>query len=237
MKLRYIFFVQGLTATPTRPGNVSVEGGLDIASSEGGDSTRPSTSTNGAITGGTKVHRYQEESVRPFKSEREEGELSPNEDLEEDNFAVYGGNGLDAVHKGKDGGVSRQYQNRHGEEVCGETRGENNADADDKGEESPHRSLEDSENAFENVDVSGSESADEHEDGEHDNKAETEGEAEGIADAHDVEGDGMSLPYSKRFLLSVKPLAKHVPPMLHEMDRNSRVFYGNDSFYVLLRVH
>uniref|UniRef100_A0A0R0LCZ1 Histone deacetylase interacting domain-containing protein n=1 Tax=Glycine max TaxID=3847 RepID=A0A0R0LCZ1_SOYBN len=98
--------LSGLTATPTRPGNASVEGGLDIPSSEGGDSTRLGTSTNGAITGGTKVHRYQEESVRPFKNEREE------------------------VHKGKDGGVSRQYQNRHGEEVCGETRGENDADAE-----------------------------------------------------------------------------------------------------------
>uniref|UniRef100_A0A0R0L652 Histone deacetylase interacting domain-containing protein n=1 Tax=Glycine max TaxID=3847 RepID=A0A0R0L652_SOYBN len=122
--------LSGLTATPTRPGNASVEGGLDIPSSEGGDSTRLGTSTNGAITGGTKVHRYQEESVRPFKNEREEGELSPNGDFEEDNFAFYGGNGLDAVHKGKDGGVSRQYQNRHGEEVCGETRGENDADAE-----------------------------------------------------------------------------------------------------------
>ncbi|KAK7307170.1 hypothetical protein VNO77_39994 [Canavalia gladiata] len=233
----------GLTTTPSRPGNVSVEGGLDLPSSEGGDSTRPGTSTNGAITGGTKVHRYQEESVRHFKSEREEGELSPNGDFEEDNFAVYGGTGLDAVHKAKDGGVSRQYQNRHGEEVCGETRGENDADADDEGEESPHRSSEDSENASENVDVSGSESADgeecsreEHEDGEHDNKAESEGEAEGMADAHDVE-DGISLPYSERFLLTVKPLAKHVPPILHEKERNSRVFYGNDSFYVLLRLH
>jgi len=151
---------------------------------------------------------------------------------------------LDAVHKEKDGGMSRQYQDRHGDDVCGETRGENDVDADDEGEESPHRSSEDSENASENVDVSGSESADgeecsreEHEDGEHDHKAESEGEAEGIADAHDVEGDGMSLPYSERFLLTVNPLAKYVPPMLHEKDRNSRVFYGNDSFYVLFRLH
>ncbi|XP_014501052.1 paired amphipathic helix protein Sin3-like 4 isoform X3 [Vigna radiata var. radiata] len=212
--------LSGLTATPARPVNASAEGGPDIPPSEGGDSARPGTSTNGAITGGTKVHRYQEESVRPFKSEREE------------------------VHKGKDGGMSRPYQDRHGDDVCGETRGENDVDADDEGEESPHRSSEDSENASENVDVSGSESADgeecsreEHEDGEHDNKAESEGEAEGIADAHDVEGDGMSLPYSERFLLTVKPLAKHVLPVLHEKDRNSRVFYGNDSFYVLFRLH
>ncbi|XP_027359740.1 paired amphipathic helix protein Sin3-like 4 isoform X4 [Abrus precatorius] len=234
----------GITAAPSRPGNVTVERGLDLPSSEGGDSTKPSTSTNGAVTGGAKVHRYQEDSVLPFKGEREEGELSPNGDFEEDNFAVYGGTGLNVVHKGKNSSVSRQYQNRHGEEVCGETRGENDADADDEGEESPHRSSEDSENASENVDVSGSESADgeecsreEQEDGEHDNKAESEGEAEGMADAHDVEGDGTSLPYSERFLLTVKPLAKYIPPMLHEKDRNSQVFYGNDSFYVLLRLH
>jgi len=190
------------------------------------------------------VCRYQEESHQQFKSEREEGELSPNGDFEEDNFAVYGDAGSDAVHKGNDGGVKRQYQNRPGEEVCGEARGENYADADDEGEESPQRSSEGSENASGNVDVSGSESADgeecsqeEHEDGEHDDKAESEGEAEGMADAHDVEGDGTSLPFSERFLLNVKPLAKHVPPVLHVEDKNSRVFYGNDSFYVLVRLH
>ncbi|XP_061360798.1 paired amphipathic helix protein Sin3-like 4 isoform X1 [Gastrolobium bilobum] len=234
----------GLTAAPSRPDMVSVEGGLDLPSSEGGNCVIPGTSTIGAITGGIEVHKYQEESVRHFKSEREEGELSPTGDFEEDNFAVYGDTGLGAVHEGKDGGVNRQYQNRHGEEVCGEARGENDVDADDEGEESPHRSSEDSENASENVDVSGSESADgdecsreEHEDGEHDNKAESEGEAEGMVDALDVEGDGTSLPFSERFLLTVKPLAKHVPPLLHEKERNSRVFYGNDSFYVLLRLH
>ncbi|XP_015965290.1 paired amphipathic helix protein Sin3-like 4 isoform X2 [Arachis duranensis] len=234
----------GIIATnPSRPGNISGEGGVDLPSSEGGDSTRPGTSTNGTITEGTEVHRYPEESVRQLKSEREEGELSPNGDFEEDNFAVYGDTGLDAVHKGKDGGSSQQYQNRNGEQALGEVRGENDVDADDEGEESPHRSSEDSENASENVDVSGSESADgeesreEHEDGENDNKAESEGEAEGMADAHDVEGDGTSLPFSERFLLTVKPLAKHVPPALHEKERTSRIFYGNDSFYVLFRLH
>ncbi|XLS93399.1 hypothetical protein HN51_069407 [Arachis hypogaea] len=237
-------FLEGIIATnPSRPGNISGEGGVDLPSSEGGDSTRPGTSTNGTITEGTEVHRYPEESVRQLKSEREEGELSPNGDFEEDNFAVYGDTGLDAVHKGKDGGSSQQYQNRNGEQALGEVRGENDVDADDEGEESPHRSSEDSENASENVDVSGSESADgeesreEHEDGENDNKAESEGEAEGMADAHDVEGDGTSLPFSERFLLTVKPLAKHVPPALHGKERTSRIFYGNDSFYVLFRLH
>ncbi|KAK7317569.1 hypothetical protein RJT34_01918 [Clitoria ternatea] len=237
----------GLAATPSKPSNVSGEGGLDFLSSEGADSTRPVTSMNGATTDNSKVHRYHEESVGHLKSEREEGELSPNGDFEEDNFAVYGHTSLEAVHKGNDGtgSVCRQYQNRHGEEVCGEAGGEN--DADDEQEESPHRSLEDSENASENGDVSGMESADgeecsreEHEedgDHEHDNKAESEGEAEGMADANDVEGDGTSLRYSERFLAAVKPLAKHVPPVLHEKERTVRVFYGNDSFYVLFRLH
>ncbi|KAH9709201.1 HDAC interact domain-containing protein [Citrus sinensis] len=215
----------------------------------GGDCSRQNISTNGVMTEGAKILRYNAESVKQFKIEREEGELSPNGDFEEDNFAVYGESGLEAVHKAKDGAVSRQYQTRHGEEVCcGEAGGENDADADDEGEESAHRSSEDTENASENGDVSGSESGDgegssreEHEeDGdqdEHDNKAESEGEAEGMADAHDVEGDGTSLPFSERFLLSVKPLAKHVSPSLHDKEKGSRVFYGNDSFYVLFRLH
>ncbi|KAK7252329.1 hypothetical protein RIF29_36192 [Crotalaria pallida] len=234
----------GLTATPSRTGNVSIVGGHDLPSSQVGDSTRPGTSTNGAVTEGTEVNKYQEGSVRHFRGEREEGELSPNGDYEEDNLGVYRDSGLDVVHKANNGGVSQQYQNGHGEEVCGEARGENGADADDEGEESRHRSSEDSENASGNVDVSGSESADgeecsreEHEDGEHDNKAESEGEAEGMADAHDVEGDGTSFLFSERFLLTVKPLTKHVPPGLHEKERNSQVFYGNDSFYVLFRLH
>ncbi|GMY26135.1 paired amphipathic helix protein Sin3-like 4 isoform X1 [Fagus crenata] len=238
----------GLSATPSRPSNVAVEGAVELPSSEGGDSTKPIISTNGMTSDG--VHRYHEESVGHFKVEREEGELSPNGDFEEDNFAVYRDAGLEVVHKAKDGAVSRQYPTRHGEEdmCCGEAGGENDADADDEGEESAQRSSEDTENASENGDVSGSESADgeecsreEHEeDGdhdEHDNKAESEGEAEGMADAHDVEGDGTSLPYSERFLLTVKPLAKHVPSALHEKEKDSRVFYGNDSFYVLLRLH
>lgn len=197
-------------------------------------------------TEGVRNHRCNDESAAHFKIEREEGELSPNGDFEEDIFAPYEEGGLETVQKAKDGAVSRQYQTRHGEEeTCGEAGVENDADADDEGDESAQRSSEDSENASENGDVSGSESGDcsreEHEeDGErdeHDNKAESEGEAEGMADAHDVEGDGMMLPFSERFLLNVKPLAKHVPPALHDKEKCSRVFYGNDSFYVLLRLH
>ncbi|XP_012092008.1 paired amphipathic helix protein Sin3-like 4 isoform X2 [Jatropha curcas] len=246
----------GLSAAPSRPSNGSLNGGLGLGSSneilpsaEGGDFSRPTISTNGVAAEGVKNHRYTDESAAQFKIEREEGELSPNGDFEEDNFAAYGEAGLEGVHKGKETVASRQYQTRHGEEeTCGEAGGENDADADDEGDESAQRTSEDSENASENGDVSGSESGDgeecsreEHEeDGEHDehdNKAESEGEAEGMADAHDVEGDGTMLPFSERFLLNVKPLAKHVPPALHDKEKGSRVFYGNDSFYVLFRLH
>uniref|UniRef100_A0A5B6ZFS1 Putative paired amphipathic helix protein Sin3-like 4 isoform X2 n=1 Tax=Davidia involucrata TaxID=16924 RepID=A0A5B6ZFS1_DAVIN len=228
----------GLRATPTRPVNAAVEGGPEmrpgnetLPSSEGGDCTKPVSSSNGTLAEGIKVHRYHEESVGHFKIEREEGELSPNGNFEEDNVAAYGDACVEAAQKPKDSAASRQYQTGEEEICCGEAGGENDADADD-----------------ENGDVSASESADgedcsreEHEeDGDHDendNKAESEGEAEGMADAHDVEGDGTLLPFSERFLLTVKPLTKHVPSALHGKQNDSRVFYGNDSFYVLFRLH
>ena len=173
-----------------------------------------------------------------FRS-KEEGELSPNGDFEEDNFVAYGDTGLKAVPKAKHGVESRQYRSGNGTKLHSEDAGgENDADADD----------EDSENASEaGDDASGSESAgdecsrEEHEEEEEvehdevDGKAESEGEAEGMTDTHFVGGDGS---FSERFLFTVKPLAKYVPAVLPEEDRNSSwVFYANDDFYVLFRLH
>lgn len=215
---------------------------------QGGDSLRPISSAN-CITEGAKVQKHQEDSVVNFKVEREEGELSPTGDSEEDNFAVYGDNDNGVVPKAKDSAAALQYQATKGEEgSCREARGENEADAEDEGEgeESAQRSTEDSENASEAAeDVSGTESGEEcsredheEEDAENDAKAESEGEAEGMADAHDVDGDGMVMPFSERFLLTVKPLTKHVPPALYDKEKkDSRIFYGNDSYYVLFRLH
>ncbi|KDO82657.1 hypothetical protein CISIN_1g001681mg [Citrus sinensis] len=99
----------GLSVAHSRPGNHIVEGGLELRSSneilpssEGGECSRQNISTNGVMTEGAKILRYNAESVKQFKIEREEGELSPNGDFEEDNFAVYGESGLEAVHKAKD---------------------------------------------------------------------------------------------------------------------------------------
>ncbi|XP_058193271.1 paired amphipathic helix protein Sin3-like 3 [Rhododendron vialii] len=232
----------GLCATPNRRGNAASEKVLPL--SEGGACARPVSSSNGVAAEGNTVHRHHEESVGKFKVEREEGELSPNGDFE-DNFAAYGDGDAEAAHKSKDSAAIGQGQGQGEEDLCcGEARGENDADADDEGEESAQRSTENSENASENGDVSASESADgencEEDDGDHeenDNKAESEGEAEGMADAHDIEGYGTSLPFSERFLQTVKPLTKHVSVALHDKEKDSRVFYGNDSFYVLFRLH
>ncbi|XP_010532951.1 PREDICTED: paired amphipathic helix protein Sin3-like 3 isoform X2 [Tarenaya hassleriana] len=228
----------GLSNTNPRPSGVTSETETEL---------KPNDGNSPKIEAGeTRNERCNEGLAEQSQVEREEGELTPNGDFEEDNFSVFA-----ETNKVKDN-VGNNL-NRTGEEeaAChGETGAENEADADDEGEESAPRSSEESGNASENGDVSGTESGDgedcsreEHRDDvEHDNKIESEGEAEGMADAHDVEGDdGSVLPFSERFLLHVKPLAKHVPPSSHDKGRdslkNSRIFYGNDSFYVLFRLH
>ncbi|OIT33725.1 PREDICTED: paired amphipathic helix protein Sin3-like 2 isoform X2 [Nicotiana attenuata] len=223
----------------TRPGNDAAEDGLGAKSntdnvpiSEGGTS-RSLPLANGGFADGSRVDGFNADSVDPSKNEKEEGELSPNQDFEEDNFVVFRDG---AARKG-----NMQYQSGGAEMVgCQDTAGENDADAD----------VEDSESVSEAGDVSGSESAanecsrEEHEeedDGEHDEldgKVESEGEAEGTSEANFVGGDATVLQMSERFLLTSKPLAKHVvSPHCGGAKNDLRVFYGNDDFYVLFRLH
>uniref|UniRef100_A0A1D1YVS6 Paired amphipathic helix protein Sin3-like 3 n=2 Tax=Anthurium amnicola TaxID=1678845 RepID=A0A1D1YVS6_9ARAE len=252
----------GVNTTPSRPGadtiaEARVNNNEAFHSSQGDENMRPIISANGGCASeSTKAHRYLEgSSVHDnFKGEREEGELSPNNDFEEDNFVAFEEATAEVANNSKDCSASRNYQDRpgEGEGRIGEAAGENDADADDEGEESAQRSSEDSENASEaGEDVSASESGDgeecSHEDhdedddadhDDHDGKAESEGEAEGMADAHDADGEGTSLPFSERFLHAVKPLAKHVPSTLFDKEeKSSLIFYGNDSFYLLFRLH
>lgn len=192
-------------------------------------------SANGGLKCGNRSHRYNESFVGQSKVEREEGELSPNNDYEEDNFVVYGPTVLESANKAKESATSRQYQSGVRE---------NEASLDDEGDESGQRSSEES---SENGGVSASESGDgedisreeQEEDADHeDSKAESEAEGEGVADVHDGEGDGTVLPSSERFLSTVKPLLKHVTsPPSSDKERDCRIFYGNDSFYVLFRLH
>ncbi|KAL6513818.1 hypothetical protein OROHE_019274 [Orobanche hederae] len=120
------------------------------------------------------------------------------------------------------------------EEMCIEQAPEEtNAIAED-GEESA-RGSSDSENASEKGDVSASESAngeecspEEPDDDENDNKDdESEGEV-------DVCENDWTVQLSDHFLRTVKPLAIKVPTGKEE---NFQIFYGNDSFYLLFRLH
>ncbi|XAR51803.1 hypothetical protein NMG60_11006541 [Bertholletia excelsa] len=235
----------GNVTTPPGPSRTAVEDNNtaksninDVPSLEGGNDLGPAPLVNGVLAGG-KFNRYPRESSEPSKIEKEEGELSPNGDFEEDNFAVYGDSDLKAVPKAQHSTEGLQYQAGNREEsVCQDAGGENDVDADD----------EDSDNGSEGENVSGSESAadecfheehEEDEDGEQDEmdgKIESEGEAEGMPDVHFV-GDGISAPLSENYFQNVKPLAKHVLSALDDNKKESRCFYGNDTFYVLFRLH
>ncbi|TXG59011.1 hypothetical protein EZV62_016840 [Acer yangbiense] len=59
---------------------------------------------------GAKGSKYHEESVGPSKDEKEEGEMSPNGDFEEDNFGVYGDAGMKATAKAKHSVESRNEE-------------------------------------------------------------------------------------------------------------------------------
>ena len=204
------------------------------------DVAKPTLLTNGVHGEASNVGSSHEESLEAAKFEKEEGELSPNADFEEDNFVVPGDSGIQAMDKAKHDDESNQYQSGNREELCGQETGiENDADADDENSENVSEAGED---------ASGSESAgdefsreghreEENEQEEVDGKAESEGEAEGTSEAQLVGGDSASLPLSERYLLSVKPLAKHVPAISVQEWKGHQVFYGNDNFYVLFRLH
>ncbi|KAJ7974484.1 Paired amphipathic helix SIN3-like protein [Quillaja saponaria] len=240
--------ISGCVATSSRP--TDAVGGSDHAPKaqsdtapllEGHDVAKSVVLTNGSFTETSKDNKGHEESTVLCKVEKEEGELSPNGDFEEDNFVGYGDTDMQVITELKHTVEGRQYKSGNGEECCQDAGGDNDADADD----------EDSGNVSEaGEDVTGSESAgdecsredhEEEEDIEHDDvdgKAESEGEAEGVCDVQFAGGDGMSLPFSERFLSSAKPLRKHVPLVSCDAERtDSRVFYGNDDFYTLFRLH
>ncbi|KAG8384767.1 hypothetical protein BUALT_Bualt04G0152800 [Buddleja alternifolia] len=215
---------------PIEEGNEAKPTKEDMLSSEGGERSRLNQLTNGEFAEGSRLTGYNEDIIDTSKIEKEEGELSPNGDFE-DNFGTYQDSSSQALPDKKRLNEGKQGQMGSHQEIC--------ADADD----------EDSENIYEaGGDVSGSESAadecsrEEHEeDGEHDDldgKAESEGEAENTSEAHYNGGDGGLVPQSERFSLTCKPLSKHVAsPLAVDEKRGQRVFYGNDTFYVLFRLH
>ncbi|XP_047310772.1 paired amphipathic helix protein Sin3-like 2 [Impatiens glandulifera] len=81
-------------------------------------------------------------------------------------------------------------------------------------------------------------SPNEEEEGEHDHKGESECEVKETPAVHFGGTNYISQPMTDSFLQTAKPLAKHVSSMLPKNEKkDSRVFYGDDTFYVLFRLH
>lgn len=188
---------------------------------------------------GIQAQKCHNESTGFSKGEREEGELSPSKNHEDNILAAFGEVAYSSC-------ISSEITRRTGgEALCvEEAGGENDANADDEGEESAKGSS-DSENGYKVADVSATDSADREErsPGDHDededhdendNKEESEREAEGVADIHENEG---TVAFSGHVLHTVKPITMKLPAALPVKERNSEIFYGNDSFYLLFRLH
>ncbi|XP_024995556.1 paired amphipathic helix protein Sin3-like 3 isoform X2 [Cynara cardunculus var. scolymus] len=219
--------------TSAKSGTTALDGGLEsdrnkiLSSPEGGACKKPVSSSNAAVAEGGRTERCHNGTDSYLKIERNEGESSVNGDTKGDNLAAYRDPGVESTHKSKDITVNNFfYQNRHQQGDL-----QNRAGVDDKGKERAHRSLDNSENG----DDTGSESADaedlspKEQDGDHDNATGSEGMVDGMGDE--------SCQFSEHFLEIAKPFMLYVPATLHDKKRNSRVFYGNDDFYVFFRLH
>ncbi|KAL0736949.1 hypothetical protein Bca4012_013159 [Brassica carinata] len=170
------------------------------------------------------------------KVEREEGELSPTESYDQDNFEVYRDNGVESVQKLPDNVGSNKEQEHKQGAVCTEAGANSNTLPKDDGNKIPQKLSEANENASKDI-ASGSKfggqvsSDEEHKGALNCDRLDRVIESE----------DGSFLTISERYLQPVKPLAKHVPVKLQASESNSpndsRVFYANDSFYVLFRLH
>ncbi|CAD6273401.1 unnamed protein product [Miscanthus lutarioriparius] len=231
-------------------GNGSKSAGAEsVAEFVGTNETIPSMRSrkHGRMTSlyGVGVHPFSG-SHNNLRPEREEGELSPNGDSEEENFGVFKDEAICGTSKQNGGSTSRSLQGRPKEVL--KFSGKNHAGAENEGNERAQRSAEDSENASEaDEDASGSESGggeefshedqeEEEDDMDLDTKV-SDGGAEVNTEAQGLDG-GISLPFSECLQSTVKPLSKYVSTALpnHE-EKLSHIFYGNDSFYVLFRLH
>lgn len=172
-------------------------------------------------------------------SEREEGELSPSKNLEDNILEAFGKVAYSSCKS------AESTRRTGGEALCiEEAGGETDAIADDEVEESAKGSS-DSETGYKIADVSATDSADREErsPGDHDEdedhdendtKDESEREAEGVADIHENEG---AVAFSGHLLHTVKPLTMKLPATLPVKEKNSEIFCGSDSFYLLFRLH
>ncbi|CAN8311913.1 unnamed protein product [Cochlearia groenlandica] len=166
-------------------------------------------------------HKVNKASVGKHEVEREESELSPTNSCE---------NGLKPLQKLMgDVRSSKVKQSCEKKGACcsTETGSKSNGRAEDGKTENSNKLSKDNEPASKMIDSQTKFGC--HE--EHNRAVNINGN----------EGESTSFAFSERFLQTVKPVAKHVswPSLASEAgSRNDgRVFYGNDSYYVLFRLH
>ncbi|XP_022845041.1 paired amphipathic helix protein Sin3-like 2 isoform X1 [Olea europaea var. sylvestris] len=184
--------------------------------SEGDETSRSNQLANEGCVERSRLAGYDEDYVDASRGDKEVDKISSNGNFGE-NIAAY-----------QDGGSQSMADRTRGhEEISPNGAAENDADADDEDSEAGE-------------DASGSESAaDEGSGEEHEEEGDIEmdGKAESEVDAEDA-GEGALIPVSERFLLPCKPLSKYTASPSKGSDGNDRrVFYGNDTFYVLFRLH
>uniref|UniRef100_A0A1J3ES60 Paired amphipathic helix protein Sin3-like 5 n=1 Tax=Noccaea caerulescens TaxID=107243 RepID=A0A1J3ES60_NOCCA len=225
-----------------------------VTTNEVGEPSKLVSPRNDVITEGVENRsKVSDVAMAEHKVEREEGELSPTESFEHDNFEVYTENGIEPVQKLPDNvRINKDQEHKEGVVVgCTEAGARSDAPPEDDGNKITQKLPEVNENASKIVIASGSSkfggqlSSDEEHKGamncdRRDSVAESENEAVAMGNSNEGE-DGSFFTFSERYLQPVKPLAKHVPGTLEASEsdsrNDSRVFYGNDSFYVLFRLH
>ncbi|KAL1222790.1 Paired amphipathic helix protein Sin3-like 6 [Cardamine amara subsp. amara] len=172
-------------------------------------------------------HQVKEVSVGKHEVEREEGELSPTNSCEQGNFEVNGQSSLKPLQRVLDNVRSNKDQQSCDKKGvhCTEIGAKSDARAEDDKKENCHKLSEDNETGSEML-VSRTKC--------------NHKEHNGVM-ANGKKGEDRSFAFSERFLQNVKPVAKHVSWPLQASEtgsqNDSRVFYGNDSYYVLFRLH
>ncbi|KAL6551522.1 hypothetical protein OROGR_007676 [Orobanche gracilis] len=220
---------------PVEEGNRPKPNMEDILPSEGGKKLRLNKLANGDSGEGYRLSGSNEGHVDPCKNEKEEGELSPNGDFE-DNFGAYQDYSLQAFLEKKRGNEGMQGQMGDHEKGAGV---ENDVDADDEDSENISEAGEDASGSDSAADECSREEHGEEEGAQHDDlddKVESEGEGDNTSEVQYHSGD--LVPKSERFLMTCKPLSKREAfPLVGDENKDRRIFYGNDTFYVLFRLH
>lgn len=174
----------------------------------------------------SEVDGHNDDSAEPLKSEKEEGELSPMGEFEE-NFTGYKEDNVESVPEPEH---EQEHQSTNGE-------GGGGMDAEAIDEESENNISERGGEVSGSDECSHEEENEEEEEADHD-EAGAKAESEGEHDGHGGAEDGAMLPISERFLSSVKPLSKRIQAgQVDERMDSSQIFYANDDFYVLFRLH